>query len=150
MGHFIPLSTSDPTAYSTLLWVVQHQNIIGWQLFIKGYTSDYWKSVFQCLQDPNMSGDSQHWTVSLVSACLVLCKTIWTDRNTVIHVASRSEAQNFLHKRLIDQVYKIYSRPPKLHKCFPQIQAVSLQDRIKCSNTFAMMAFIHQTSEMGI
>jgi len=91
MDQFLPLSTLDLTAYSTLLSAVWHQNIIGWQLFIKGYTSDYWKSAFHCLQGPNMSGDSQHWAVSLVSACIVLCKAIWDDRiesSVVTHICN--------------------------------------------------------------
>jgi hypothetical protein len=48
---FIPTqhisSPSPPYIYQLLLSSIHHQNIIGWQNFLKGYISIYWMSVYQ-------------------------------------------------------------------------------------------------------
>jgi hypothetical protein len=69
----------------TLILAIKHQNIIGWDLFFKGYTSTYWIHVYNDLMQHAKKHNSQNWDVKFVGAAITLYKDIWDARNKHIH-----------------------------------------------------------------
>jgi hypothetical protein len=71
------------TQQQTLMKAIRHQNMVGWDNFLWGYTSMYW-SECQLL----FSGSSSHrrlstetWDTNLIKAIITLYTFLWKDRN---------------------------------------------------------------------
>lgn len=89
--------SQDPaTIPHSLITTIQHQNIIGWDVFIKGYTSNHWMAAYVHLHISAYSTLTLDWDVKLVSMAIALYKGIWDDRNIDIHGKSRLESQQKL------------------------------------------------------
>jgi hypothetical protein len=103
-----------PSLKCLLIDAIHHQNIVGWDKFLSGYTSSYWETLTRQthkMEDP----PTPHvcWANKLVQYIFHLTSSICTDRNTVIHGASRLESQRLLRMRVQEQVRQIYKHPPK-------------------------------------
>jgi hypothetical protein len=125
----------DAPHHYNLLTAIRHQNIIGWDLFLKGYTSKYWMTLYQVIT--SKSNHSRHPTpqrdTKLVSLTIQLFKSIWEDRNQSLHGTSRQEASVKARKRILNKVHAIYRNPTKLASRYSQIKQIPLHDRLRHS-----------------
>jgi hypothetical protein len=111
-----------------LLMAIKHQNIIGWDLFMKGFTSIYWSHAYHDLHHNTATHASYNWKVTLVQNALALYKGIWEDRNKHIHGNNRVESNKLRRQKLHAQVCHIYRNPPRLAHRYQSIRKVPLQD----------------------
>jgi hypothetical protein len=81
-----------PFRKTLLLNAIQHQNITGWDNFLRGYTSLYWLYIFQQLHIYDIENLSQTWDKNLVESSINLLQQIWNDRNSHLHGSSKVEA----------------------------------------------------------
>ena len=75
------------------------------------------------------------WDQKLVEASLQLLKEIWSGQNEFLHGRTKQEASDTLRQLTIERVAQIYKFPPKLHKHFPKIHRVTLQERLSRNTT---------------
>jgi len=94
----------------------RHQNIIGWDNFLRGYTSLYWLKIFQQSHTYATDHPSPHRDKNFVENSISLFHQIWSDRNSHLHGSSKAEAAQKLRERVLHQVRHVYAHPPKLHK----------------------------------
>ena len=126
-------TTNTPLYYSRIITATRHQNLIGWDMFLKGFTFIYWHELQTAYPSPE--ANVQHWDFTLVRSLLKLYTSIWDDRNAHIHGFTKEEAQTKLRERVIKNVMDIYNFPPKLHTRFPKVDSVPLQIRLRQSTT---------------
>jgi hypothetical protein len=91
----IPFDYSSSTSHTpydripdTLLRAIRHQNLIGWDLFLCGYTSMFWQLSYSSLFQNNLTHPDPNWGTHLVTLALELYKGIWDDRNLFYHGSS--------------------------------------------------------------
>jgi hypothetical protein len=119
----------------SLVLAIQHQIIIGWDLFIKGYTSSYWMHACSDLMPNSVTHFSSNWDVKLVDAAISLYKGIRETRNEHIQVNSKEESAKLQRMKIQDQVLHLYRHPPRLASRYSSIRKIPLQDRLKKSTT---------------
>jgi hypothetical protein len=115
--------------------VIRHQNIIGWDNFLRGYTSSHWLSVFQQSHSCDTVHQSLNWDKILVEGPIKVSKQILSDRNTHLHGSSKLETEHKLREWILQQVSQVYAHPPRLQKHFSKIKIIPLLDRLKHSTT---------------
>jgi hypothetical protein len=137
--QFLPsfhVQNEIPSLTKTLLMsAIRHQNIIGWDNFLRGYTSSNWTYVFQQSHTCDADHPSPHWDKILVESCINFLQQIWSDQNTHLHGTSKMEAAQKLCELILGQVTQMYTHPPKLHSRFPKIETVPLHDCLRRSTT---------------
>jgi hypothetical protein len=112
--------------------VIKHQNIVGWENALRGYTSKYWMAAQR--QDQHTVKDSKRrppWNITLIHSLLNLHIKIWSDRNTHIHGASLKENHQKLRQRTLEQVKNIYDENAKLAPRYQAIKTISLETRLR-------------------
>jgi hypothetical protein len=115
-----------------LISAIRHQNLLGWDLFLCGFTSNYWNTVFYMAHSHSSSTKTiQLWDQKLVEESLNLYQFIWTTRNIFLHGTTKLEAEAKLRDRVLEQVNDIYKNPPKLHKRFRKINSIPLPQHLK-------------------
>jgi hypothetical protein len=119
----------------SLVLAIQHQIIIGWDLFIKGYTSSYWMHACSDLMPNPVTHFFSNWDVKLVDAAISLYKGIWETCNKHIHGNSKEESTKLQWMKIQDQVLHLYRHPPRLASRYSSIRKIPLQDRLKKSTT---------------
>jgi hypothetical protein len=62
-----------------LMLAIWHQNISGWDNFLRGYTSTYWMHLYQEAHLGNTTSMNTQWDVKLVAVAISLSRQIWTD-----------------------------------------------------------------------
>lgn len=62
-----------------LMLAIWHQNISGWDNFLRGYTSTYWMHLYQEAHLGNTTSMNAQWDVKLVAVAISLSRQIWTD-----------------------------------------------------------------------
>lgn len=124
------------TTKKRLIEAIWHQDFIGWDNFICGYTSSLWDDLVQVAQrdDPLLVSHNQ-WAVKLVEATFQCSHSIWQARNNILHGTSRLEAKQLLRQRVLDQFRRIYKHPPYLHSHFQKISRIPLAQRLTRSTT---------------
>ncbi len=123
-------STLPPTLKNNLLQAIHHQNVLGWDMFLKGFSSLYWVELFNGHDEPTEKHKSTNWGEQLAPASLSCLKHIWDDRNQFLHGKTRLQSKRKLRERVHFAVGQIYKSPPKLHRRYPSIQAVPLEQRL--------------------
>lgn len=63
---------TSPGILPTLLDAIQHQNIIGWDLFLRGYKSIQWIKAYEDLFDDEQFFPKTEWDVQLVKLAIDL------------------------------------------------------------------------------
>ncbi len=87
---------------------IKHQNIIGWENALRGYTSKYWMEAQR--QDQHTMKDSKKkppWNITLIRSIHNLHIKIWSDRNTHVHGTSIKENYQKLRQRTLEKVKNI-------------------------------------------
>jgi hypothetical protein len=108
-SHTLPI---PPERYQTLIEATRHQNIIGWDNFLRGYTSQYWLKIYNDAHDTTTSIDpSMDWDKRLVSEAINIYKAIWDDRY-YLHGNSKKEAASKLRQQICDRVILVYKQNP--------------------------------------
>jgi hypothetical protein len=77
----------------TLLMAIKHQNIIGWDLFLKGYISIYWSHPYEDLKQHDEPHNIPNREVKLTGAAIGRYKGIWDARNKDIHGGTTKESK---------------------------------------------------------
>jgi hypothetical protein len=119
-----------------LITAIRHQNLIGWDNFLRGFTSSYWDALHHKvhLNDPTPNLNSR-WDMQLVAESITLSQHIWADRNSHIHGASQTESRQLLRERVMEQVRHIYKHPPRLYPRFKPINNIPLKLRLSRATT---------------
>jgi hypothetical protein len=118
-----------------LLLAINHQNILGWDLFMKGYTSTYWSHLCNDLMQNSETHFSSNWDVKFVDAAISLYKGIWEAWNKHMHGSTREESSMLQRKKIQDQVIRLCHYPPRLASRNSSIKRIPLEDRLKKSTT---------------
>jgi hypothetical protein len=105
---------------------VRHQNILGWDNFLRGYISKYWGNI-----GASQGERGKSWESKLTSSILRLHKEIWDGCNTFVHGKTIDEARHKAREAVLDRVKEIYKKTPSLASRYPSILEVSLQNRLK-------------------
>jgi hypothetical protein len=133
---YIITSSVPQYTKNRLMEAIKHQNIVGWDNFLRGFTSTYWAElVMLAHHDDRDLKPHQHWAEKLVSYILSCTQSVWHSRNNFIHGTSRREANQLLRQRVVDQVIKLYNQPPILHSRFQKISHIPLLQRLTRSTT---------------
>jgi hypothetical protein len=61
----------------SLLQAIRHQNLIGWNMFLKGFTSQYWNQLYCTSTEISNNHKVSNWGVKVVENDLVLLRQIW-------------------------------------------------------------------------
>ncbi len=112
---------------------VRHQNIIGWDKFLRGYTSTYWMDSRHSFHPQT---NKKNWGNSITQIAIDLHKAIWSDRNTFVHGKDETERIQKARLAIEERIRCLYSNPPKLASRYHPITQISLHDRLRRSNTY--------------
>jgi hypothetical protein len=96
----------SPEVKALFLSAVHHQNLFGWDMFLKGFTSSCWNDI-QCIFAKDVA-TVQQWDTKLVACLLTLYRSLWDNRNTHIHGKTWQESKKKLRERVIEQVISLY------------------------------------------
>jgi hypothetical protein len=122
--------------WESLVMATRHQNLVGWDMFLHGYLSTKWHSIFVQSHSTNHNSQQNKWDSKIIKLIFKLTQEIWAHQNSILHGANRNESAKKLRNRLILMIRQIYDSPPKLHSRYPRIQSMSFEDRIKQHNTY--------------
>jgi hypothetical protein len=112
----------------------RHQNILGWENAIRGFTSKYWMKLQLCDQlqsNNNKSKKSAPWNTVFIRSLIHLHKQIWSDRNVHVHGKSIKETHQKLRQRVIEQVKTLYEENFKFSSRYQAITAIPLDKRLR-------------------
>lgn len=121
---------------------IKHQNIVGWENALRGYTSKYWMEAQR--QDQHTMKDSKKrspWNITLIRSLRNLHMKIWSDRNTHIYGTSLKENYQKLRQRTLEQVKNIYNKNAKLAPRYQAIKTIPLETRL-CHTTQRLQQWI--------
>ncbi len=127
-----------PKQFSSLfLTAKRHQNIIGWNYFLKGFISSFWIELQYLLRSPTgpRVPNMNTWETKITSLTINLLKDIWADRNTYIHGKSTEEARANARAAIIRQISVLYKTPPVLAKRYACITEIPFETRIRKTTT---------------
>jgi hypothetical protein len=110
--------------HRSLMSAICHQNVLGWDMFLKKFTSIYWAKIQ--LQQPVMISDTHSWETMLMRNLLQLYKGLWDDENSCLHGLTWQDSKHTLSERVICQVEYIYKYLPTLHPHFSIIDSIPL------------------------
>jgi hypothetical protein len=109
-----------------------HQNIIGWENALRGYTSTYWMKAQ--LSDQKIVKNNKKrapWNTIFIRSLVTLHKKIWTDRNIHVHGLSIKEQHQKLRQQTLDKVRNIYQENIKLAPRYQAINTIPLDNRLR-------------------
>jgi hypothetical protein len=101
-------SNLDTRKKTKLINAIRHQNILGWDLFMKGIQSSYWAELYQDLYDNLKHHINHNWSEFLIRSALELYKGIWEDQNKSIHGSSRKESHQRFWERVLQRVSELH------------------------------------------
>jgi hypothetical protein len=124
---------SSPNQHQLLIQAIKHQNIIGWDNFLRGYTSIFWMdSYMSFFASPNMTATlCLTWDVELIRASIFLSTSLWADRNCFIH----GTYYECVPWNGVERVKYLYKIPPRLDRRYAAIRTIPLESRLQCSTT---------------
>jgi len=125
----------DTKNLPTLLIAIKHQNIIGRDLFLKGYISTYWSHTFEDLRQQCEPHKISNWEVKLLGAAITLHKGIWDARNKHIHGSTAKESKIAQRIKIQEEVIRLYPHPPRLASRYQPIRKISLHNCLQKSTT---------------
>jgi hypothetical protein len=132
--------TIPEDVYQELIQAIQHQNIVGWDNFLWGFSSVYWEIIFN---KSHITTPAKYhiidWGKSVVEAAITLYKGIWNDRNIFLHGNNHKEAAKNLRYRILNIVDQVYPNPP--YPCFPKVTTIPLTTH-KDHNTTALQKWL--------
>ncbi len=79
--------------------MIQHQNIIGWGNFLRGYVLSKWERLNNHASNNNTEQWGQKWIILLAKHMLDLHTTIWQDCNQTMH--RKTEEQQLKAREII-------------------------------------------------
>jgi hypothetical protein len=115
----------------------RHQNIIGWDKFIRGYISSKWAAAqhkFVSARHKEQKKRTQGWDVCLTKLTLRLTVELWEWRNNYVFGQTAEEAKRLARAALQKRVEKLYEKAPNLASRFQPITKVPLGKRLSKSN----------------
>jgi hypothetical protein len=118
-----------------LFKALQHQNIIGWPNFLRGFIYIYWEELYYYAHESSGAPRNVSWSVKMVEGAIDLYRKIWSDHNSFIHGATSQESQVKLRDQILSRVRQIYPNPPKLHKRFSRVTNIPLQVQLQRNTT---------------
>lgn len=133
--QYIAPSKLTPTNKALLMLEIWHQNIMGWDFFLCGYTSTYWARVCCSLSPFSSTAIMGQWNIALVDMIVSLLRQIWQGRNSFLHGSTRKESELKHRDRVQDQVCTLYKKPPKLNNRYPKVTKVPLHEWLQHSTT---------------
>ncbi len=119
-------SYEEPTAVAT-----RHQNILGWDNFIRGYISKKWLYANQRMTAQKTKSTGKKWNIIVTQVILDMHHEIWKSRSESVHGKTKKEARERARAAIERQVKVIYQTPPKLALRFPKITEVPLEIRLR-------------------
>ena len=121
---------------STLLLAIHHQNVIGWDNFLCGFTSQYWMQLYNTSQidSPPTSFDHQ-WDEKLINLTTSLLKDIWAGRNAHLHGTYWREAKQKFKERVQAEVQHLYLSSRPKGKGHLNTHSIPLEDLLQQSTS---------------
>jgi hypothetical protein len=133
--HYSVTEQSKAPDHLSLIIAICHQNLIGWDNFLRGFTSIYWNDLYQQAHAGYPSTPNPQWDVTLVAESVNLSQQIWYDRNSHLHGTSTEMALQLKCERVLEQVRQIYKRPPSLHSRFKPVTNIPIKTRLARTTT---------------
>jgi hypothetical protein len=122
----------------------QHQNIIGWDKFLRGFISSKWitaQNLHLQAFPPNNPESCRNWEYVSTKCIMQIGPQTWAWRNIQVH--GKTIKDKFLNERelTLQQVKNIYLDPPSLLRRFPAVHEVPLEVRTN-QTTRKLLAWI--------
>jgi len=77
--------------HRAIITAVRHQNILGWDMFLKGFISTKWEDAYHLLKDRSAPTFPISWPRFLTTTVLHTLHSIWCNCNKIIHGTSQKE-----------------------------------------------------------
>jgi len=84
-----PLSMQD---------AIKHQNIMGWDMFLRGFISQFWIKAYASFTNLESAQTPRQWSKKFLSSTLTFAHSMWTYRNQTLHGEPRKEHEELLFK----------------------------------------------------
>jgi hypothetical protein len=160
LGNCLTVKTIDkytttdqppPQIKTTLNDAIHHQNIIGWENLLRGYTSSFWSRIqHQIPQNEISKSKRAPWNTILIRKALELHKNIWEDRNIFVNGKTIKESHQKLRQRTLERVKSIYHDNPKLASRYSAIKEVLLEQRLRRTTKNLLDCIVKITHQMAI
>jgi len=125
-------TTSNADTSLHIRRAIQHQNIIGWENFTRGYISNKWAKIQQSMTTTDIKYRKRNdWNTTLVKTVLSLHQKIWQHRNQDIHGNTIAEARALARQNICQWVHDLYKHPPRLAKRYPPITNIPIEQRLR-------------------
>ncbi len=111
-----------------------HQSIIGWDNFIRGFTSTYWMKA-QSIKMIDTAANAKRrgpWNIRFVRGILNLHRQIWEARNKQTHGNMIQENHQKPRRRILGKVKELYTETPLLAPLYPAIREIPIDCRLRC------------------
>jgi hypothetical protein len=129
--YFATTEASTSHHYDLLI-AIRHQNLTGWDNFMRGYISTYWLAYIHLLH-PNIPPT---WEISIIGHIFNLTTAIWKDRNRFLHGNTKKAAAELLRECIVQEVKELHYNPPILRKRYKKITLIPLNDGISHGTTY--------------
>jgi hypothetical protein len=122
-----------PLEEETINKARRHQNLIGWDMLLRGFSSKFWAVAQEKVATTTSTLRKPAWSTVFVDNMLLIHKKIWEDRNQFVHGKTLNETRQKARQAILKKVREIYQTQPVLAKRYPRINQIPLEDRLKKS-----------------
>jgi hypothetical protein len=130
-NKYKPPDPTNATVSQLITKATHNQNLIGWNNFLKGYISRYWKNAQSITSQKSSCTKQSRWDTEITSLAITLLRKIWEARNTHVHGTTLNEANEKLRARIHAKVTQLYSTPPTLAPRYHKITTIPLEQRLR-------------------
>jgi hypothetical protein len=123
--HRYSAATQHSTCVNAANTATKHQNIIGWENFMRGFIYKKWAATQQHTKHKRHRS-IQSWSHQLTRQIVELLLAIWQDRNQAIQQKSIAESRFKAREAIVKKVNDIYKNPPKLATRYPAITQIPI------------------------
>jgi hypothetical protein len=112
-----------------LIASIRHQNVLGWDSFLKGFISSYWGPIYTTLTVLSTNTGTRQWQSQFKFLTINLYRDIWADCYAFLHGKTYKECSQIERKHTLQSVTSLYRNPPKLDKRFSNICDTPIRHR---------------------
>jgi hypothetical protein len=130
------VSSLPPLEYPETLQAAKiHQNLLGWDFFLRGFLYNKWTTAYDSFYIADSTQTLQQWFRKFVASTLTFTHSIWRARNHAVHGNTRLDHHRKERERIILQVKQLYANPPILHRRYTAVLSIPLETRIQNSTS---------------
>jgi hypothetical protein len=106
------ISEQPAPTQALLSKTTRHQNLIGWNEFMRGYISKYWTKLHHTTKQESKIKRQCPWNIKITRLVLDAHRGIWEDRNKHVYGKTIEESRERARQAIIKRVRQLYDNPP--------------------------------------